>query len=161
MNEIFELAPTRNDVLRLAIGQPEGRRSGVWRIWFGDADIYVAYRSMGHVRKASIHFPRPPEHPQALRYIGYTSDYAKQVDLPTSVRDRASLIWPGAHIGQDYFIEFRIRIPECELRRFAGDDISHVLWLPTPSPKTTSELFLISGPPHHSGLAPQKEGSSM
>jgi hypothetical protein len=61
-----------DDAVRVAVGSLTGRRSGAWRIWFGPQDIFAGYRSVAHIRKASIHYERP-ESPTQLRYIGYTS----------------------------------------------------------------------------------------
>jgi hypothetical protein len=122
-----ELPVTVDDALRVAIGQADGRRSSTWGIWFGPRDIFAAHRSIAHMRKASIHYPRPPEQPNTFRYIGYTTDYGKKSGLPIGVQDRAGgNIWQGAALGRDYFIEFRFRIPECELRRFIVSDSPRV-----------------------------------
>lgn len=60
--------------------------------------------------------------------------------------------------GQGYFIEFRFRIPECELRRFIVSDSPNTHWLPPPPPRMASEVTILSGPPHHAGIPPRREG---
>jgi len=147
-----------DDALRVAVGTPEGRRSSTWRIWFGDADIYAAHRSIAHWRKVTIHYPRSPEKPTTLRYGGYTTHYAEKHGLPSSVQERAHAIWPGLEFAPDYFIEFRFRIPECELRRFTAKESEDTHWLKPPPPRQASEVSIVSGPPSHTGLVPQRAG---
>lgn len=113
--------PSANSkVLRIAIGEPEGRHSSVLRIWFGPADIYAAFRTFAHIWKASIHYPRPG-YVDTVRYVGYTRDYAEKVSpelAPIPREQRTHSEWRGVEIAPGFFMEFRFRVPESELRVF-------------------------------------------
>jgi hypothetical protein len=43
--------------IRLAVGDPDGPRSTVWRVWANrrSSDVYVAARVLGGVAKVSLH----------------------------------------------------------------------------------------------------------
>jgi hypothetical protein len=148
---------TADDAVRLVVRAPDGRRSAAWRIWFGPQDIYAGYRSIAHIRKASIHYERPGQ--PAVRYLGNTSEFETQQGRSSRLEDRANAYWKGLQIAPNYFVEFRFRVPECELRRFVTSESSKTHWLPAPRPKMATEVTIISGPPTHSGLIPSMEGS--
>lgn len=111
------------------------------------------------MRKASVHYPRPG-HGGTLRYIGYTSEYSKEHGLPIYLPERAQHRWPGYEFANDYFVEFRIRIPKTELRRFFLHDSHDTHWLQPPPARNATEITVISGPPWHEGLVPQVAGDS-
>jgi hypothetical protein len=113
-----------DDAVRVAVGSLTGRRSGAWRIWFGPQDIFAGYRSVAHIRKVSIHYERR-ESPTQLRYIVYTSEWEKSQGRPTRLKDRAHQLWNDEEIASNYFIEFRIRVPECELQTSYGAASAH------------------------------------
>lgn len=143
--------------LRLAVGAVDGRRSSTWRIWFGPLDIYAGFRSISGVRKVSVHYPRPGK-TGTLRYIGFTKEFAeKDVGVPVRREDRTHTEWRGLEIAPNYFIEFRFRIPESELRHLASDQAKDVLWLQPPQPGFASEVTILSGPATHVGLAPKRD----
>lgn len=148
-----------DDAVRVAVGSLAGRRSGAWRIWFGPQDIFAGYRSVAHIRKASIHYERH-ENPTQLRYIGYTSEWEKSQGKSTRLKDRAHQFWNGQEIASNYFIEFRIRVPECELRQFITNESPQTHWLAPPPPRMASEITIVSGPPTHTGLIPSMAGDN-
>lgn len=145
------------DTLRLAVGQASGRRSSIWRIWFGPADIYAAFRTMAGIRKITVHYPRP-ESSGTVRYIGYTKDYAEKLTGKSNIKrhERTDVEWPGLEIAPGYFIEFRFRIPESELRVFDSDLPADVIWLDVPAERMGTEITILSGPPTHEGPIPQR-----
>ncbi len=148
-----------DDAVRVAVGSPTDRRSGVWRIWFGKQDIFAGYRSVAKIRKASIHYERPGQ-PTQMRYVGYTSEWEEMHGRSTRLADRAHAYWKGMEIAPNYFIEFRIRVPECELRRFVTNESPQTHWLTPPPPKMASEVTIVSGPPTHAGLIPSMLGDN-
>lgn len=158
-SDVKPLPATADDALRVAVGDPSGLRSGTWRIWFGPYDIFAGYRSVAHMRKVSVHYPRPG-HEGTLRYIGYTSDYSEEHGLPNHLPERAQHAWPGYEFANGYFVEFRIRIPRTELRRFLLPDSRDTHWLPPPPAQNATEITIVSGPPSHEGLVPQMAGDS-
>ena len=119
-------------------------------------DIYAAFRTLGNVRKVSIHYPRQGL-PRTLRYIGYTKDFAeRRYGRSVNRRERTDAEWRGLDLGNGYFIEFRFRIPECELRLLDDDGSKDVLWLCPPPTGAASEVTILSGPSTHVGLPPKR-----
>jgi hypothetical protein len=147
-----------DDAVRMVVRAPDGRRSAAVRIWFGPSDIYAAYRSIANIRKASIHFERPGQ--PEVRYIGYTSDFEKSQGRSARLQDRTHTSWKGLQFAPNYFLEFRFRVPVCELRRFVVNESPKTHWLTPPAPREASEITIISAPPTHSGLMPSMEGAN-
>lgn len=151
-----------NVVLRLAVGEEKGRRSSVWRIWFGPNDVYAAFRSVAGIRKASIHYERSADK-QPLRYIGYTKEYAAPqfhgVALARGHRTHAE--WPGDEFAPGFFAEFRFRIPESELRPLSANGAGDVVWLPSPPTGMATEVLILSGPKGYKGLVPWRSDGGL
>ena len=149
------------NVLRIAVGEIDGRRSSTWRIWFGPQDIYASFRVLGGKRKVSIHYPRPKQ-PNTIRYIGYTKDFtAQSFGKRLSRQERTHIEWNGLEIAPDYYLEFRFRVPESELRRLTQDVITKILWLKPPPIGEASEVTILSGPSTHTGIFPQRSDGAI
>jgi hypothetical protein len=143
--------------LRLVVGDPTGRRSSTWRIWFEAIDVYAGFRTICGMRKASIHFPRPG-HPNTLRYIGPTQPFAQRTrGSRVSRQERTDVEWPGLEFAPGYFIDFRFRIPETELRVLDSDGARDVRWLTPPPAGAASEVTILSGPATHRGPRPRRD----
>lgn len=98
--------------------------------------------------------------PHTLRYIGYTKTYAeKQSAVQIARAARTHLEWPGFEFAPNYFIEFRFRVPESELRELASGDDDEVVWLDAPDRGKASEVTIVSGPSTHTGPPPQRDDS--
>jgi len=69
---------------------------------------------------------------------------------------RTHLEWPGIEIAPSYFVEFRFRIPESELRVLDSDGSKDVVWVSAPPIGMASEITILSGPPTHQGPVPQR-----
>ncbi len=135
---------SKSEKMRIAVGEPNGRRSSTWLVWFGRTDIYVAARSLSSMWKYSAHFPRPPERPTTFRYVGYTSEHAHRRGGGKSTR--RVQIRPDPHeIGPSVFVEAVVRIPESELRPMTGK-VEGICWIRPPPPGMTTQLQVISGP---------------
>jgi hypothetical protein len=143
--------------IRIAVGERGGRRSSTWRIWFGPKDIYAGFRTLGGIRKASIHYPRP-RLPTTVRYIGYTLDYAKTIMSAREITRemRTHVQWPGAEIAPDLYVEFRFRIPESGLRPLTETDDDLTVWLKPPPAEMGTEVTILSGPAGYSGKVPAR-----
>jgi hypothetical protein len=148
---------SRNKALRIAVGEENNRRSSTWRIWMGPQDIYAGFRVIAGIRKISIHFPRPGLS-GTLRYIGYTKNYAQSLSGQTELtrEQRTQWEWPGTEIAPDYFMEFRFRIPESELRLLDCDGADDIVWISPPPEGMATEVAILSGPSTHKGVAPQR-----
>lgn len=157
---------SRREGIQFGVGESAGLRGSVYAVWFGPSDIYIAKNDLYEDWKASIHYDRPGK-PGRVRYTGITTAFAKRHGLSTSRQDRATNEWPGKELrpGSDVSMEFRLRIPESELRRLgtadlkplnAGDPLD-IHWLPAPPPGGASEVSIISGPPTHVGDRPRRD----
>lgn len=105
------------------------------------------------MRKVSIHYPRPGK-TGTLRYIGYTREFVERKGADLGRPERTHAEWRGVEFGPSYFVEFRFRIPESELRPLAVEDADEVLWLQPPPTGGASEVTILSGPASHEGLHP-------
>lgn len=75
----FRASPnTREQVLRFAVGEPDGLRSRTWRLWVppNKSDVYIASRRTGYAVKVSLHEPGPAR-------FALTKEYAAQ---PSALR---------------------------------------------------------------------------
>jgi hypothetical protein len=65
----------RDQVLRFAVGTPDGPRSGTWRLWVprGKSDTYLSRRTVGRNWKVSLHNPGPWQ-------LALTSEYLVRPD---------------------------------------------------------------------------------
>lgn len=146
-----------NSILRLAVGSPTEKKSSTWRIWFGPLDIYAGFRTIAGIRKVSIHYPRLHQ-PNTVRYIGFTKNFAEQNKThKVSRKERTHMEWSGLEFSPGYFIEFRFRIPESELRPITLDNAKDIFWLDKPAIGFASEVTIISGPGSHKGLPPRRD----
>lgn len=140
------MAASQNKVIRVAVGERNGRRSSTWRFWFGPNDIYAGFRVLSGFRKVSIHFPRGNQ-TNTLRYVGYTKTYAEKLSGGhTSLSQRSHAQWPGGEATNGCFVEFRFRVPASELRVLDDDNAGQTIWLEPPPADLALELTILSGP---------------
>lgn len=142
------------NLLRIAVGKPNGRRSATWRIELGRQDIYASFDKLRGKRKAAIHYEKGDKGP--VRYIGYTYEHAQSLMRREEITRemRTDLEWPALEIAPGFFLEFRFRIPESELRVLDIKDEQHVVWLEAPPVGTGLEVTILSGPPDYDGPVP-------
>src|SRR5262245_53436362 len=103
----------RNFKYRFGVGNPDGKHSMVWTVCIRRSDLYVFARCLGRTIRASIHASEG-----RLARLGDDHPY-----------DR----WTGAYkLEQGANLEFLIRFPTAELRRFPlrESDLRDVTWLP-------------------------------
>ena len=72
----------KNIVLRLAVGDPNGPRSGVWRLWLSNGEVYLAHNGLGGIGKLSFHSSR-------ICRSAFTQEYG----TPKGMTDRAMTKW--------------------------------------------------------------------
>jgi hypothetical protein len=157
---------SKRDGIQLAVGEPAGLRGNLYAIWFGPRDIYIAANDRYEDWKTSIHYESPHKAGR-LRYSGISSAFAKKLKMSASRPDRTALEWPGIELrpGSDYYLEFRLRVPQSELRPLGEADLMplnsgeplDIRWLPAPPPGLASEVSIITGPPSHVGERPRRE----
>jgi hypothetical protein len=112
------------NVLRWAIGSPDGPRSSAWRLW-GEkkGDLYVAVRSLGAATKASFHRDGKCQ-------VGFTNEYAVTASRRFAVESRH---WQRWRLPADQVVRvLQVLVPHSELRSFTDRDHRNVTWLPTP-----------------------------
>jgi hypothetical protein len=121
----------RNFKYRFGVGNPHGEHSMVWTFCIRRSDLYVFARCLGRTIKASIHA-------LGKRHARLGRDHPY---------DR----WTGAYqLEQGASLEFLIRFPTAELRRFPlrESDLRSVTWLtPAPGKSDALEVALIYFPP--------------
>jgi len=128
---------------RFGVGDPDGAHSMVWVVCAnrGRSDLYIAARPMGGVIRASIHA------------LGQ-----RHVRLGDSPYDR----WSGAYqLEGGATLEFLMRFPTAELRRFpVGNLKKSVTWL-TPAPESQAvEIGFFYFPPESQPVFSSGSGST-
>jgi hypothetical protein len=157
---------SRREGIQFAVGELGGLRGSVYSVWFGQRDIYIAKNDLFEVWKATIHFAKPGK-TERVAHSGMTAQFARKHGLSTSRHERAKEQWPGMELlpGSDVILEFRLRVPQSELRRLGTSDLAplnpedplDIRWLPTPPVGGASEVTIISAPPTHAGGCPRRE----
>jgi hypothetical protein len=157
---------SRREGIQFAVGEPNGLRGSLYSVWFRETDIYISKIDLYEDWKASIHFGKPGI-PYPVRYGGFSGPFAKKHGLSTRRRDRAGHEWPGMELlpGSDVILEFRLRIPQSEIRPLGTADLKplnpgdplDVHWLPAPPVGGASEVTIISAPPTHAGGQPRRD----
>ena len=120
--------------LRLAIGSPGQRQSGIWRIWSNPkGDIYVANRCLGGIYKASFHKDRKCQ-------FGFTDEYAQKAEERFGRAERHLEKWvlPDVPIVR----AVQILIPESELRESPINENKKITWLPPPPRELVGTISL-------------------
>jgi hypothetical protein len=114
------------DGIRFAVGEPNGRRSGTWRLW-GDkkGDVYLSMRTCGRMLKASFDRDRRCS-------VGFTSEYEKIAKERFKVANRHWERWklPDGEVVRLAQIVF----PDSDLVSHDAKDGDPMRWLPAPGP---------------------------
>jgi len=120
--------------LRVAVGNPIGRRSTVWKFFVRGNDVYIFSRMFGAEAKVSLHASGQSQ-------WSATSAWVQKKPARTNA-DRHfhkwSTPWPE---GREAVHVFQIRIPTTELRKLTSDKkLNDVLWLSPPREDQTTSL---------------------
>ena len=137
--------------VRIGFGDPNGRRSKVWRIWVlpNKADVYV---SPGELRDAKISLHDPERSLGGLPWrFAYTAEYAAAAggSLPPT-GDRALLQWgPVGELGPNAVPMMQVIVPGPELREPLDEgpvETPDVVWFPQPGANEFGFLTLFTVP---------------
>lgn len=116
----------RSNEIRFAVGDPAGRRSGIWKFAINGSDIYISSQVIGSEAKISLH---------ASGQCRFARTSAWVTQLPQRKNaDRLIENWlsprPNGTAAQNVF---RIHIPESELRAIVDPDLNaNVEWITSP-----------------------------
>jgi hypothetical protein len=141
MNERFKC--------QFAIGEAGQALSGVWMVWAAKnwPDLYCAALGMGGEIKASIHSPRPPEHPEWRRHWGF--DFGAKSDVAKAAKQDGGphkIQWPGCPISAELTLEWRINFPGSSLRTAPIPARPGTILLPIPGKREQLQVAVIIGP---------------
>lgn len=137
-------------VIRFAVGSPESRCSGVYRVWGADgsksttrpSDLYLSARALGGVLKTTLH--ESGEWRTAYTAEAVTS--GKVALRPDE--DRKLIGWPRPppHWQQGVTWAHCIMFPSSELRAGVADDpgiVKDVIWIPDPGPERIIQVDIL------------------
>jgi hypothetical protein len=140
----YRAAPNeREQVLRFAVGSPEGLRSRVWRLWVPPrkSDVYLSERRLGSEVKVRLHEP-------GLARFALTSEHLARPDalrLPEG-NPRGGHEWararprlPDAPMAR----ALAILIPWDEVTESSTDDRVDVTWIDAPAEGSCIEFDVI------------------
>jgi hypothetical protein len=87
MPEKVQPLPSRKFTVRFAVGEPDGPRGCVWRVWSNKNDVYISAWALTNVQKISLH--------QSGHWRNaFTSEFAaKDTPLLSPGQDRATDKW--------------------------------------------------------------------
>ena len=120
--------------VRIAVGNPAGRRSTVWKFSVHMNEIYILSRMFGADAKVSLHSSGECQ-------WSATDTWVKKVPGRRNVeRHITKWVMPRPTDTTALHV-FQVRIPETELRTIAGaEDLAGVDWLPIPAVGHTVSL---------------------
>jgi len=129
----FHAAPnTREQVLRFAVGAPDGPRSRTWRLWVppNKSDVYLSSRKVAYGVKVSLHEPGPSR-------FALTKEYAAKPDAlrPAGDDPRGAHEWerPRPQLPDTPMTRpFAIIVPWDEVIDRGYPEKGDVVWTPAP-----------------------------
>jgi hypothetical protein len=127
---------------RFAVGEPEGRRSTVWKFFVQKNEAYIATRMFGSDAKVSFHSTGQCQWSATDRWVRASPERRNA--------DRHIVKWlmprPAGAVAVHVF---RVRIPESELRviPLQREKLDAVEWLPAPVPGQTVSIECYFTPP--------------
>ena len=130
--------------IRIGVGDPEGARSSVWRVWMNNRrdDVYIAARSRVGLEGEL--------HPN-FWYFGFTKKYAdSESSLLPPDADRKRRVWGRPdEFGPGWTRAFEIVVPASEVVEapvpYKG---SEAIWLPTPDPGEAVRFSVVLSKPN-------------
>lgn len=126
---------TEVKAIRFAVGEPEGRRSSVWRMWANKkGDAYLSVRSLGGQLKVSLH-------KDGRWHYAFDHAYAKKKGIPGRFVER----WERPEEFSDGFtLALRIYVPESGLSQTGDPGIGKkAAWIPAPKEGMSVEFTVM------------------
>jgi hypothetical protein len=135
---------------RFAVGANGLAYSGVWLVFTAKKkpDLYIAVKTLSGALKATVHCPRPPEHPNYGRHFGFVNEANDA--LANAVRKdgtRHIVTWTGYRLDPNYTLEYRIIVRGISLSATGQPVEAHVKLLPMPSEHECVEVGVLLGEP--------------
>ncbi len=135
----------KHEAIRFAVGEPLGRRSGVWRVWHSGEDVYVMARSLAGVIKASLH-----ESGDCV--AGFTSEFAPQaraLGMLAHGASRQTISWARRPLNEALSLLLRIAFPESGLAPLGDPKLGSkaTTWIPSPPVGQIAEVSFLVGAP--------------
>lgn len=131
---------SRRNVVRFAVGSPNGPRSSVWRVWTGqDGSAYVSVRNIAGHFKASLH-------PARWRIAFADLSEAQRIAVGRTPTNRAiDLFPPSKELAPGIRRGFVIMVPTLGVRSPQGDDVTRgeIHWLAPPPADGVVEITLV------------------
>ena len=137
--------PAREQVLRFAVGSPDGPRSRTWRLWVPPrkSDVYVSSRRVANSAKVSLHEPGPARFALTREFVRMSSFKA-----PEGRDSRLAVEWerprpkPPAQIARP----LALLVPWDEVVDRGVAESGNVLWTPSPPEGTCVHFDLVYTP---------------
>lgn len=142
-------------VCRFGVGDPDGQRSSVWRVWSArkTSDLYIVAKMFGGDHKISFHEAQPDSgFREARRHAGVTQEYVakKMADHDWQGGSRHWDVWttdkPTSH--PDINILYRMRFPASHLGAWPlaeSEKKQDTFWIPVPDIGHAVEVVLLKG----------------
>ena len=128
------MGKTKDDfVARVAVGEPNGLRSAIFRFWSpkGKSDVYAGIRDIAGAIKISLHA-------SGRCFAGLTNHFAEQEPAAIAKigESRHQSQWTRpTHTGKNIVTPLQFAIPRSELRLWPNGPVdTSVTWIDPPSP---------------------------
>lgn len=132
-----------------AVGANGCAYSGTWLVFTAkkQPDLYIAVKSLSGLVKATVHCPRPPDHPDYERHFGFVGEASGAVAAAVKAdgRSRHVLRWTGYQLGSTYTLEYRVRVRGISLADTGTPVPANVKLLPMPREHECVDVGVLLG----------------
>jgi hypothetical protein len=136
---------------RFAVGVNGRAYSGTWLVFTAkkQPDLYIAVKNLSSLIKATVHCPRPPDHPDYERHFGFVNEASGAVAaaVKADVGSRHVLRWTGYQLGSTYTLEYRVRVRGISLADTGTPVPANVKLLPLPAKHECVDVGVLLGEP--------------
>lgn len=143
MLAFFRRMTKRDFHYRFAVGNPNGPRSGIWRVWTSKSpksDVYIAARNLGGILKVSLHESGEWRAAFTFEFASEKFDESIPVSQSRLIEEwvRPSDISPGVTLA------FRIVIPNHDLMSIPVDasSVTKINWITPPIEDDLTEVAI-------------------
>jgi hypothetical protein len=145
---------------RFAVGTNGCAYSSTWLVFTArkQPDLYIAVKSLSGLIKATVHCPRPPNHPDYGRHFGFVNEASGAIAAAVKADGdgRHVLRWTRYQLGSAHTLEYRVRVRGISLAHTGAPVRANVKLLPMPAEHECVDVGVLLGEP--ASLYPKEIG---
>ena len=113
-----------------------------------NSHLYIAVKDLSGTIKATVHCPRPPDHPDYERHFGFVYEASGAVaDAVRKDAGRHIIRWTGYPLGSTYTLEYKVRVRGISLSAMGTRVSPKVKLLPMPTEYECVDIGVLLGEP--------------